>query len=140
MFRYIFLISNLALITSGAYAGVEQCERNFSKDGGFFKGTTYKTSAIFKNVKPSTAYKRVYLYTAKDGWTITESDKDLGIISASQDVSFSKGKQVPLNIIIEDNGATGSKVSLTYSTSGGVSSPTEAVKKHFCSTLAEVTK
>lgn len=130
----------IALIIFPAVAFGSQCESNFTKEGGFFKGTTYKTWATFDSVKPSVAFKKTYLYTVKDGWKIVSSDKDLGIISAVQDVSYGQGKTVPLNIVVEEYGDKGSKVSITYATSGGVSSPTEAVKKHFCATLATVKK
>ncbi len=138
--RYVFILAILGFLPMQVFAEAVQCEANFSKEGDFLKGTTYKTWALFEKVLPSEAYKKVYRYTVKDGWKITESDKDLGIISASQDVSYGKGKTVPLNIVIEEAGSIGSKVSLTYSTSGGVTSPIDAVKKHFCLTMAEVEK
>jgi hypothetical protein len=118
----------------------DQCQQNFSIEGSFFSGKTYKTWATFDNVGSSKAFKKVYQYTVKDGWQISNADENLGIISASQSVSFGKGKTVPLNIVVEDFGKAGSKVSITYSTSGGVSSPEDAVQTHFCATLAEVSK
>jgi len=118
----------------------EQCRENFAVEGSFFSGKTYKTWSIFENILVSKAYKQVYRYTVKDGWHITSADKNLGVISASQEVSYGQGKTVPLNIVVEQLGKTGSKVSITYTTSGGVSSPDDAVQKHFCATLAEVRK
>ncbi len=140
MIKHNIIVATICILSIPLQAIADQCTSNFSKEGGFFSGTTYKTWALFDNIKPSKAYKKVYLYTAKDGWQIIKSDKELGIISASQSVSYGEGKTVPLNIIVEESGTNGSKVSLTYTTSGGVSSPTDAVKKHFCLTLAEVKK
>ena len=140
MNKKIVLAAILALSLSSVFAAGNQCENNFTEEGGFFSGSTYKTWATFDNVAPMKAYKSVYVYTVKDGWTITSADKDLGIISASQGVSYGQGKTVPLNIIIESAGDTGSKVSITYATTGGVTSPSDAVKKHFCLTLAEIEK
>ncbi len=91
----------------------------------------------FPNVKPNSAFKKVYAQTVKDGWKISQADKDMGVISASQIVSYGNGKTAPLNIVVEKNGI-GSKVSITYSTSGGVSSPEDAVKNDFCATLSSV--
>ncbi len=138
MKSFNFLFIAFLLLSIPTLVGANQCEINFTEEGSFIKGKTYKTWALFDNVQPTDAYKKVYLYTVKDGWKITESDKELGVISASQDVSYGQGKTVPLNIVVEEAGSAGSKVSITYSTSGGVKSPTDAVKKHFCLTLNEV--
>lgn len=140
MKKHLILIAVFGLLHFSSLANSAECDSNFTKSGSFFSGQTYKTWAHFKNVNPSKAFKNAYLYTMKDGWQIVSSDKELGVISAAQDVSFGKGKTVPLNITVEEFGNSGSKVSMTYSTSGGVSSPTEAVKEHFCLTLAEVSK
>lgn len=127
----------LTLVSGESLADSSQCEGNFTVDGGFFSGKTYKTWADFPNVKPNSAFKKVYAQTVKDGWKISQADKDMGVISASQTVSYGNGKTAPLNIVVEKNGI-GSKVSITYSTSGGVSSPEDAVKKDFCATLSSV--
>jgi len=139
MNRSAALLLWMVLLSGEALADSSQCGRNFTVKGSFFSGKTYKTWAEFPGVKADFAFKKVYIYTVKDGWTISQADKDLGVISASQVVSSGNGKTAPLNIVVEKNGA-GSKVSMTYSTSGGVSSPEDAVKKDFCDTLAEVDK
>lgn len=79
------------------------------------------------------------MYTVNDSWAITNTDKDLGIISASQMVSFGEGKTVPLNIGFEPKGAS-VNVSMTYSTSGGVTAPLESIQKYFCSTVEKVNR
>ena len=127
----------LMLISGEALADSSQCEGNFTVEDSFFSGKTYKTWADFPNVKPDHAFKAVYIQTVKDGWKISQADKAMGVISASQTVSYGNGKTVPLNIVVEKSG-TGSKVSMTYSTPGGVGSPDEAVKKDFCATLTSV--
>ncbi len=126
------------IISPTVLADNNQCENNFTEEGGFFSGKTFKTSAEFSGVKKDKAYKNVYLYTVKNGYKIIESDKEMGIISASQNVSYGKGKTAPLNIIVEELGKSDSKVSITYAVSGGVTSPSNAVKEYFCNTLAQV--
>jgi hypothetical protein len=129
----------LSLASSLALAAPEDCASNFSVEGNFFKGKVYKTSAELPAVKPEAAFRKAYLFTSANGFTIASSDKEMGVISASQSVSYGEGKSVPLNIQIEPVG-NGSKISILYSTSGGVTSPEDAVKKHFCSTIAEAAK
>ncbi len=113
------------------------CVKNFIYKGSFLAGRTYKTYAFIKNISKEKAMKLAALYTVNDGWLITNSDKDLGIISASQTVSYGKGKVVPLSIGFETKN-TGVKMTMTYSTSGGVTSPLESIKNHFCSTIEAV--
>ena len=118
------------------FAADEQCRTNFTKEGSFFSGTTFKTWAEVEGVEPADAFKKVYLQTVKDGWKITSSDKEIGIISAAQDVSYGNGKSAPLNIIVEKSSTNGSKIFITYSLSGGVKSPEKAVIESFCKTIS----
>jgi hypothetical protein len=113
------------------------CVKNFVYKGSFLAGRTYTTYAYIKNISQDKAMKLATFYTVKDGWLITNTDKDLGIISASQTVSHGKGKVVPLSIGFETKN-TGVKMTMTYSTSGGVTSPLESIKNHFCSTIEAV--
>ncbi len=129
--RIVFLIG--ALVSMSAVAA--PCEENFSESGNFFTGKVYKTWADIPDVKFASAYQGAYLYTVKDGWKILQSDKEMGVISAAQSASYANGKVIPLNIAIEKLGA-GSKILLTYSTPAGAMSPEDAVKQHFCKTIA----
>lgn len=134
MFNMKWLVIFSVIFAAPAFAA-EQCETNFTKKGNFFKGSTFKTWANVEGVSTSDAYKKVYQYMAKDGWKLSPSDKELGIISASQEVSFGNGKSAPLNVVIEDDGGS-TKISMNYSVSGGVTSPKKAVLKSFCETIA----
>lgn len=111
-----------------------ECAQNFSYTGSFLSGRTYKTYAHIKGVEQKTAMSRVAQFTANDGWNINSVDKELGIISASQTVSYGDGKTAPLNISFLQN-TDDLKLSLSYSTSGGVSSPLDAIVDHFCKTV-----
>jgi len=113
------------------------CAQNFTYDGSFWKGRKYKTNVIMKKVSKKTAMTRASRYLLKDGWTIANSNNELGIISASQTVSFGQGKTVPLNISIEPK-KTGIKVDITFATSGGVTAPLESIVSQFCSVVEAV--
>jgi len=65
------------------------------------------------------------------------TDNSLGIISATQTVSYGQGKTVPMNVAMEPQGKN-LKVSVTYALSGGVSSPVDAVRNEFCKTIEAV--
>ncbi len=115
-----------------------ECAKNLTYNGSFLAGRTYKSHVFIKGVSKNMAMQRAARYISSDGWSITNTDKDLGIISASQTVSFGKGKTVPLNISFEAKNK-GVNVSMTYATSGGVISPLDAIKNKFCSTMEAIT-
>ena len=115
------------------------CSDNFSESGSYFTGRQFKTWQNFAKVKYADAYKRAYSFTAKAGFTITSHDKEIGVITAQQ--SLSQGKQPKtaiLNISINELKQKGIKVEINFNTPSGASSPTEAIKKHFCDTMTAV--
>jgi hypothetical protein len=140
MLRYKILACASLLISFQAFADEEQCKTNFTKEGSFLSGTTYKTWAVVEGAEYSDAFKNVYLQVVKDGWKITNSDKEMGIISAAQDVSYGNGKTAPFNVVVEKESELNSKISITYSLSGGVKSPEKAVVDAFCKTIAAAKK
>lgn len=92
-------------------------------------GKTYKTSAVIAGVAPEQAFSKA------NGFTVTSSDRAAGVILAQQTVSYGKGKSVPLNIVLQPD-ADKLRMSMIYATSGGVMSPEDAIKRHFCLTVA----
>ncbi|MBP8236638.1 MAG: hypothetical protein KAX63_02865 [Pseudomonas sp.] len=147
----IILIAFSGIILSGCVApGVKneqaraalptdnrECAQNFTFDGSFLAGRTFKTHATLAGVAQATGMQRAARYLATSGWNISNTDKELGIISASQTVSYGQGKSVPLNVAMEPQG-NALRVSVTYVLSGGVTSPVEAVRNEFCSVITAV--
>lgn len=111
------------------------CEDNFTTTGNFFTGKVYKTWSDLPAGKFESAYKGAYLYTLKNGWKLLSSDKELGVFTAAQATLYASGKIVPINIAIEKSDSR-TKISITYTTPAGVSSPEDAVKLDFCRTVA----
>lgn len=139
IWRLATAVSALTLLSvSASTYAAEACSDNFTAEGSFLTGKTYKTSATFASVRPQDAYSRAYAFTAENGFTITSGDKDSGVIVAAQSASLGTGKTVPLNIVVRSDGAAGSRVSLVYVLSRGQLSPDDAVRKHFCLTMAAV--
>lgn len=114
------------------------CSQNFTYNGSFLAGRTYKTFQEFPKVKKGEAFDRALEYVISDGWQIVSSDKGQGLISASQTVSYGNGQTVPLNIFVKALGSGGVKVSINYATPGGVTSPVDAVQDCFCAILAAI--
>lgn len=117
----------------------DDCKTNFTAKGNFFSGKKFDTWQQFPAVAPPEAFKRLLAVVVKEGWKIAAADKDLGTISATQEVSFSDGgKQVPMNILVESLAPSGSKVSITFSLTGGLMGGTGTVQKGFCKLMAGV--
>ena len=108
------------------------CAGHFTSEGSFFAGKKYSTWVDFAAVSKADLYSRIYSNIAKDGWTITSTDKEAGIISASQSVSYGKGTTAPLVIVIETSG-TGSKATATFRVGGGQTTKEATVKQKLCS-------
>lgn len=116
-----------------------ECAQNFTYDGSALAGRTFRTHQVIPDVSKSDAVERAAKYLAVNGWAITTTDKELGIISASQTVSYGQGKTAPLSVGI-DTVETGVEVSISFSISGGVSSPVNAVKDEFCAIITAIAK
>jgi len=131
----------IALVVSGLAlnANAADCESNLTVDGNFFKGKVYKTNAIVDG-DTATAFKNVYGFLVKDGWKISSSDKEIGNISAGQEVSYGAGKSAPLNVLVEAAPDSKVTVSVSFSTSGGTAASKETVTKQFCAIIAEAGK
>ncbi len=119
---FIFAYTSVSIRAEDKTARIEDSPsfKHFTESGNFFTGKTFTTWQEFPDVSTANAFKRAYSFIAKDGYTIVSSDKDLGVISATQGVISSAAKTVPLNILIEHLGPSGSKVTITFSLTGGL--------------------
>jgi hypothetical protein len=108
------------------------CQAHFTAEGSFLSGRKYSTWVELTHVARADAYTRIYSSVAKDGWSIVNADKDAGIISATQGVSYSHGSQTPMIITVETV-ENGSKVTLTYRTGGAQMVGESTVREKFCS-------
>ncbi len=59
-----------------------ECAQNFTYQGTFLSGRSYKTFSFVRDVSTRIAMKRASQYTVKDGWTIINTNEKVGIISA----------------------------------------------------------
>ena len=132
----IICLSALLLVTVTAQAA-DDCSSNYTKTGSLASGLQYNTSEAFAGVAQRQAFQRVYAFTAQNGFTIDISNEDAGLILASKSESYGHGKAVSLNVTVKPEGA-GSRVIITYATSGAVMSPSAVIQQHFCKTMAAV--
>jgi len=114
-----------------------ECANNLTYDGSFLSGRTFKSHAFVKGVTQADAMKRVARYILSDGWQINNTDSKLGIISASQTVSYGQGKTAPLNVGVEQIKG-GVNVTMSFSVYSGATAPVEGVRDFFCSVIGAV--
>lgn len=137
MKRIVLPAAALALLASApAFALQGQCIDNYTKEGSFFSGRTFKSWSEYPAVAPDKAFKAVYQEVVSQGFKINNADKEMGIISAQQNVTGGPST-VPLNVLVRDVGK-GSRVELTFTTQGGLAVGEDGLQKGFCDILGAV--
>ena len=115
------------------------CVQNFTYDGSFLAGRTFKTHQFVNKVSKNDAVTKAAKFLAEDGYSITNINKELGIVSASQSVSYGQGKTVPLNVTIDPVNA-GVNVSISFSISGGLTANASTVQDFFCQIIEAISE
>lgn len=134
-YRCAALLAGVFCYGVSALAYAASCEEDLSISGNLFTGKMYKIATILSGTSSDAAYRGAYRFVVKEGWKIQQSDKDAGVIAAVNNEYFNKGKTLPLNVVVEP-ATDGAKISLTYATPAGLSSPDEAVRDHLCKLIA----
>ena len=117
----------------GAPVAQAPCAANFVVTGNLLSGKQFKSSAPLPKLTPDNAYKKAYAAVVAKGFQLHSADKDMRMISANQQVSYSNGgKTVPLNILIQPDSARGSVVLFTFATAGGLIASEDTVRDVFC--------
>lgn len=112
------------------------CEANFTVEGSFWKGKTYRSFQEFPGMTDKAkAIERLAQSLASAGWQSVTPNKDSGVISAAQTVSGGEGAQTPLNVIVKDLPPAGLRVEIVYQTHTGNLASEKSVKQEFCKTL-----
>jgi ABC-type Fe3+-hydroxamate transport system substrate-binding protein len=146
MIKLVFALPMTLVLLSGCASAPPQnlqtddsraCAQNFTYDGSFLAGRTFKTHQFVDGVSKDIAMVRAAKHLALEGYSITNTDKEMGLISASQTVSFGQGKTVPLNVSI-DSKDKGVNVSISFSISGGLTTPVNSVKDGFCDIIKAI--
>jgi hypothetical protein len=112
------------------------CLANFSEEGSFMSGKTYKTFQEFPKMDRGKAIEKMAQTIAGDGWQGMTVNKDVGVITAVQTVSYGNGKQSPLNVVAKNLDSGAVRVEAVFATSGGVKVKTKDIQDEFCKILA----
>lgn len=135
----------LAATSASVWAEGTQCETSFTVKEGLFNRKVYKALQDYPIVPIQAIYRRAYKSLVKDGWIINLTDKEGGVISASQleGSAGEGGKVATLNVFIENAGKYGSllgnvRVSVIFSVPGALQADEHMVRMALCSLLADI--
>jgi hypothetical protein len=109
-----------------------KCVRNFTEDGSFFKGKTYRTWQEYSGLSYDGVFRSVAQAVVAENWGDVNADKDLGIISAGQAVTMGQGSIAPLSVVVKEKPSGEIRVEATFGTAGGQKAATKAVRKGLC--------
>jgi hypothetical protein len=109
-----------------------ECMKNFTEEGSFFKGKTYKTWQEYKDGKYENVFRRVAQAVAENNWGTVNANKDLGIITAGQAVTMGEGSVAPLNVIVKEKAGGLIRVEANFGTAGGQKAATNTVRTELC--------
>lgn len=119
------------------------CVDNYSKEGSFALGSTFKTFLDSATVQRSAAFERAAKAAAGLGWQITSASKDAGLISGATTIHTvidGTAVQATLSISISDGDFEGVHVELTMFGPSGTKLLDKAVQKDFCKIFHEIQK
>lgn len=109
------------------------CAKNFTVTGNFFSGKQYKSYQELSGVSESRAFKSVAQYMATQGWTVVNTDAELGVLTATRGaVGSNTAKTLPLNILVKEVGGGKVRIETTFSTSFGLVTSADGQKDELC--------
>ena len=137
--RKIVSATVLFCFLSPAVASQGECDDHYTKEGSFFSGRRFHAWKEYPGISNDAAFDIVSRAMLNLGFSITNSDKSSGLVSAQHGVMGSPAT-VPLNAVIQANGGDGSRVDLTFAPQGGVIMSEDRVKSGFCDIFDAVGK
>ncbi|HBL26178.1 MAG TPA: hypothetical protein DD490_05010 [Acidobacteria bacterium] len=123
--------------SQGAVPASEQCLSNFSKEGGFLKGTTYRSHADYYGTNREAVFEKAAQSLAAGGWQITNTNGDIGLITATEQ-AVGGGRESPLSAVIKQQDASTVRVEITFSVGPGMKAADNSVRNGFCKVLGGI--
>ena len=120
----------------------QSCFINFSKSGSILTGEKFETHS-FVPVNKKLAINKLKNYLALDGWLLSYSDEQQGIIQAVKSIAL--GNASPLTITATDAGEITNllghlSLQFKFSTEIGEYTPPSTMKIEFCKMIEHIEK
>lgn len=130
----ILMVAVLGLLAFEASAQ-KACETNYVQEGSFFAGRKFTNWDVVP-VSAEQAFKRIKIEGVKSGLTLKSEDKDSGLLMFEQNARGDKGQvTLPWNILIEPQGKTSAKVTVTKLTPGGYNTSEKFQRASTCGVI-----
>lgn len=134
--KWLLLATTVFGVSSWAHT--PSCNLDVVTTGNFLSGHLYKATQDFPSISTADAFKRAYANTVNGGFKISSADKEVGSISATQEVVMGNGKTSTYNILVEDMPGGGSRVSVSMTAGTGMLASKGALQKQFCGLFAGI--
>src|SRR3954470_11684617 len=143
----IAILTSLAMAsTAGGQTGpapsetapvLEQCQAGFSREGGFLKGTTYRTHAEIVGARPETVLDQVAESLKANGLGCLGTARAHGLITAVEP-SEDDGRDTPLSVAVKLLEGGRVRVELTLSLGVARKVPDEWVREKLCKIVSGI--
>lgn len=112
------------------------CVKNFTTAGTFLTGQTFSSFEEHEGKKTTVVYGQVIRSLTSRGYQITNSDKNMGLVSATNPVIFGEGTTATMNVMVT-NVNNRVRVETTFSIPGFTTTSTSEVRDEFCTILGQ---
>jgi hypothetical protein len=111
------------------------CATNSTVEGNVWVGRAFRSFQEYPAARKSDAFDRVVATVAARGWQINATNKDSGIIAASQQAAWGQGQAAPLNVVIKETAGGGIRIDVVFQTLGGMVLSLDTVREELCNIL-----
>jgi hypothetical protein len=120
---------------AGASADTRPCAAHLTVEGNIWIGRAFRSYQEYPAAKKSDVFDRVAAAVASAGWQINTTNKDAGIIAASQQAAWGQGQAAPLNVVVKDLPEGGVRTDVVFQTLGGMAVSLDTVREELCKIL-----
>src|SRR5436305_703078 len=111
---------------------LEPCQAGFSREGGFLKGTTYRTHAEIVAARPEPVLDRAAESLKANGLRVLGTDRAHGLITADEPAKDEGGRDTPLSVAVKPLEGGRVRVELTLSLGAARKVPDEWAREKLC--------
>jgi|PlaIllAssembly_1097288.scaffolds.fasta_scaffold753292_2 hypothetical protein len=114
------------------------CERNYTITESLAAGRNYSSHEDFPSLTKEIAIRNVVKYMVSSGWTIFNTDTDLGVVSANTDIMHQDGRVAQFSVIVTEQKDGTVRVECSTYTVMRQDAYADDLKREFCRLLAAV--
>jgi hypothetical protein len=100
--------------TAPAVVDNRPCAVNYTQKGTIWTSREFRTFEEFPSVPQGQAFELLASEFVSKGMTVSQLNKELGIITASPSVRFGDGETVPVNLLVKKLPSGGSRIEMVF--------------------------